>query len=200
MRFLDVGEAGLLAETASQDAAHRVWRAIRNAQIPGVVDAVAGARTVLVTFDPLYDVRQRVRDVAVRAPAVESDSGRDIDIPVTYDGPDLDASAIQTGLSTVEVAHRHSERTYNVAFLGFSPGFAYLTGIDAALRLPRRETPRTAVPAGSVAIAGEYTAVYPQRTPGGWHVIGHTDLAVFDPDRDPPALLAPGDRVRFVRR
>lgn len=195
-----MGEAGLLAETDTLEAAHRIWRAVRNAEIPGVVDIVVGARTVLVTFDPLRCDRHRIGAAMVSAPAVEPGSGREIEIPVTYDGVDLDAIAAQTGLSTMDVKRRHAERTYTVAFLGFSPGFSYMTGLDAALRLPRRETPRTAVPAGAVAIAGEYTAVYPQRTPGGWHLIGRTDLAVFDADRDPPALLAAGDRVRFVPR
>jgi len=124
-----------------------------------------------------------------------------VDIPVYYgaeNGPDLNAVAAQTGLTENEVIRLHSETIYTVYMIGFLPGFPYLGILPPALELPRRATPRVRVPAGSVAIAGQQTGIYPQASPGGWHLIGRTDLQLFDPQRNPPALLAPGDRVRFV--
>ncbi|HLB54334.1 MAG TPA: 5-oxoprolinase subunit PxpB, partial [Gemmatimonadales bacterium] len=118
-------------------------------------------------------------------------------IPVRYDGPDLEEVSARTSLTREEVIRRHTAPEYLVYLLGFAPGFGYLGDLDPALILPRRSAPRTRVPAGSVAIAGAQTAVYPLETPGGWHLIGRTTLSLFDPRRDPPALLAPGDRVRF---
>jgi KipI family sensor histidine kinase inhibitor len=108
--------------------------------------------------------------------------------------------AAATGLEVAEVVDRHRRAAYRVAFCGFSPGFAYLTGLDPALHLPRRAEPRTRVPAGSVAVAGPYTAVYPRATPGGWHLLGTCGQRLWDPDADPPARLTPGTRVRFVAR
>lgn len=124
-----------------------------------------------------------------------------VDIPVRYGGecgPDLDHVARETGLSPDEVVARHVAGDYRVALLGFSPGFPYLLGLDPALALPRLATPRQRVPAGSVAIGGAQTGIYPRESPGGWRVIGRTPLALFDPLREPPALLGPGGRVRFV--
>ncbi|HEX7025134.1 MAG TPA: 5-oxoprolinase subunit PxpB [Gemmatimonadales bacterium] len=118
-------------------------------------------------------------------------------IPVSYAGPDLDHVSRETGLSREEIIRRHSAPEYVVYLLGFAPGFGYLGDLDPALVLPRRASPRTRVPAGSVAIAGAQTAVYPLATPGGWHLIGSTTLRMFDPAREPAALLAAGDRVRF---
>jgi KipI family sensor histidine kinase inhibitor len=118
-------------------------------------------------------------------------------IPVVYDGADLAYVSQQTGLSRESVTRMHAEREYLVYMLGFVPGFAYLGDLHPALVIPRRASPRTRVPAGSVAIAGAQTAVYPLTTPGGWHLIGSTPLGLFDPERNPPALLAPGARVRF---
>jgi KipI family sensor histidine kinase inhibitor len=122
-----------------------------------------------------------------------------VEIPVTYDGEDLGEVAALTGLSEAEVVARHQGASYRVAFCGFSPGFAYLTGLPRELHVPRRETPRTVVPAGSVAVAGDYASVYPRASPGGWRLLGRTDVPLWDLDRDPPALLRPGTRVRFVR-
>nr|WP_308209716.1 carboxyltransferase domain-containing protein [Actinomadura madurae] len=121
-----------------------------------------------------------------------------MEIPVVYDGEDLDEVADLTGLSRDEVVRRHSAASYTVAYLGFSPGFGYLSGLDPALHVARRESPRTSVPAGSVAIAGPYAAVYPSRSPGGWRLLGHSGLRLWDVSRDPPSLLRPGMRVRFV--
>jgi KipI family sensor histidine kinase inhibitor len=202
MRFADVGDSALLVETDGSADAHRVWSALRAADLPGIDDCVVGARSVLVVVDPRVADLDRVRQVAgTPGPEASAAPGRTVDVPVTYDGADLDDVAEITRLSTVDVVRRHSAATYLVSFLGFSPGFAYLSGVDPVLQVPRRETPRTRVPVGAVAIAGEYSAVYPQETPGGWRLIGRTDLRVFDAGRaDRPALLAPGDRVRFVPR
>lgn len=120
-----------------------------------------------------------------------------VTIDVRYDGPDLHDVATRLGISAADVVALHSGATYRVAFFGFAPGFAYLTGLPEVLQLPRRDTPRTSVPAGAVAVASTYTAVYPRSSPGGWHLLGHTDATMFDPDRDPPTLLQPGDIVRF---
>ncbi|HJU25447.1 MAG TPA: 5-oxoprolinase subunit PxpB [Rhodanobacteraceae bacterium] len=126
--------------------------------------------------------------------------GRPIEIPVCYGGeygPDLDAVAAHAGLAPDEVVARHTAAEYTVAMIGFAPGFPYLLGLDAALAMPRRRDPRTRVPAGSVAIGGAQTGIYPHELPGGWQLIGRTPLALFDPQREPPCLLAPGDRLRF---
>ncbi|HEY6894280.1 MAG TPA: 5-oxoprolinase subunit PxpB, partial [Rhodanobacteraceae bacterium] len=124
-----------------------------------------------------------------------------VEIPVRYGGeygPDLDALAHYAKLDAAEVIAKHTAATYTVAMLGFAPGFPYLFGLDDALQMPRRATPRTRVPAGSVAIGGAQTGIYPTELPGGWQLIGRTPLALFDAARDPPSLLMPGDRVRFV--
>ncbi|MCM3883623.1 urea amidolyase family protein [Frankia sp. R82] len=130
-----------------------------------------------------------------------SDASRDlptVTVPVHYDGPDLAEVARRTGLTPAQVVERHTRGTHRVAFCGFAPGFAYVSGLDPVLHLPRRDSPRTRVPTGAVAIADQFTGVYPRASPGGWHLIGRTDLPVFDLDRDPPALLPPGTPVRFV--
>lgn len=121
-----------------------------------------------------------------------------VDIVVRYDGPDLDEVAELTGLSPQEVVAAHTQTLWQVAFSGFSPGFAYLAGGDDRLRVPRRREPRTSVAAGSVGLAGEFSAVYPRSSPGGWQLLGHTDAILWDVDRNPPALLQPGSAVRFV--
>jgi len=124
--------------------------------------------------------------------------GRLVNIPVTYDGPDLGDIARHCGLSPAEVVQRHEAAEYVVYFLGFQPGFAYLGGLDEALHTPRRTEPRVSVPAGSVGIGGAQTGIYPLASPGGWQLIGRTLTPLFDPQAEPPTLLAPGDRVRFV--
>jgi KipI family sensor histidine kinase inhibitor len=177
--------------------AARVARAV--AGLPGVVDAVPGHRTVLVTWDD-----EPPSDLAVVARRVLADpepggaAATLRRIPVEYDGADLEVVSELSGLSVDEVISRHGAAEYTVAFLGFAPGFAYLVGGDGRLHVPRRDEPRQRVPAGSVAIAGPYSGIYPREAPGGWRLLGRTGLVLFDPDRRPPALLAPGDRVRFV--
>ncbi len=129
------------------------------------------------------------------------DVGPPVEIPVRYggeDGPDLPDVAARMGLSPSDVIERHASATYRVLFLGFAPGFGYLGPLAPSLVLPRRATPRVRVPAGSVAIAGPYTAVYPGESPGGWHVLGRSSAPIWDPRRDSPAMLQPGGIVRFV--
>lgn len=168
--------------------------------LPPVAEIVPGARTVLLdgVGDPELLTRQLATwDVPLHAPG----EGAVVEIPVVYDGPDLAGVAALWGIGEDEVAARHSSYTYRVAFCGFAPGFGYLTGLPDALHVPRHATPRTRVPAGALALAGPYTAVYPRATPGGWQLIGTMPdpAPLWDPSRDAAALLTPGTRVRFVR-
>jgi KipI family sensor histidine kinase inhibitor len=158
--------------------------------------------TIAVWFDPLErdsaGLVAELLHLAGDTPEAGGEvGGREWRIPVRYDGPDLGAVAEKLGLRVDEVVRRHSERSYRVFLLGFVPGFAFLGRLDPALVLPRRTPPRSRVPAGSVAIAGVQTAVYPIETPGGWHLLGSTSLSLFDPEREPPALLDVGDTVWF---
>lgn len=166
-----------------------------------VLDVTPAMTSLAAFFDPAAtsaaEIERRLRDAAARAHAREDLSPRVQTVPVTYDGPDLAEAATRLGIGTAELIRRHSARTYRVRFLGFAPGFAYLGPLDPGLVLPRRGEPRPRVPAGSVAIAGDQTAVYPFETPGGWHLIGRTPIVPFDTDRDPPSLFAAGDEVRF---
>lgn len=161
-------------------------------------EIVLGARTVLVVHRPGAGdhVRRAVASFDPTAPTPRN--GRQHEIAVDYDGEDLAAIAAMVGCSIDDVIEMHSSATYRVAFCGFAPGFGYLTGLDPRLHVPRRATPRTKVPAGSVAIASEYTAVYPRSSPGGWHLLGTTPTTMWDVDRTPPSLLQPGDAVRFI--
>ena len=175
--------------------------AIAAARLPGVLDVIPGACTVLVTVQPgSWDTGQlaaRLLDVPLRASEGAAATAA-VEIGVCYDGPDLADVAALTGLSVGEVISRHHAAEYRVGWLGFLPGFGYLTGLDPALReVPRLDTPRLAVPAGSVAIAGGLAAVYPAGSPGGWRLLGRTDARLWDQERLPPAVLAPGMRVRF---
>jgi KipI family sensor histidine kinase inhibitor len=175
---------------------------IGRAHLPGVRDVVPAYGSVAVFFDAVSQDGEALAEqlaLAAQAPETRAQAPQRAMhvLPVRYDGPDLADVAERTGLSSAEVIRRHSQPAYDVHFLGFAPGFAYLGPLDAALVLPRRGEPRRRVPAGSVAIAGVQTGVYPLETPGGWHLIGRTGAVLFDPARDPPNLLAPGDRVRF---
>jgi KipI family sensor histidine kinase inhibitor len=202
LRVRRAGDAALLVETGDLATSHRLDAAVRDAALPGVVDVVPGEHTVLVTADPaVCDLdRLAARLPALPLPEAAAGEATPVEIPTVYDGEDVDVVAELAGLSREEVVARHAASSYTVAYLGFSPGFAYLTGLDPALHVPRRDSPRTAVPAGSVAIAGPYAAVYPSRSPGGWRLLGRSDLALWDVARDPPSLLRPGTRVRFVVR
>jgi KipI family sensor histidine kinase inhibitor len=152
--------------------------------------------------DPLHEAERWLGAQAFGTDAAMlAAAGRIVDIPVRYggeDGPDLEGVAAHAGLSVQEVVARHSTGDYSVAMLGFAAGFPYLLGMDAALAMPRLETPRTRVAAGSIGIGGAQTGIYPRQGPGGWRIIGRTTLPLFDAVRTPPTLLAPGDRVRFV--
>lgn len=199
MRLLPYGPDALLAELSEPNDVV----ALREAALalPGVLEAVAGAVTVLVEFDLQLTSLAAVRaglESAPLEPSATAGTSDHVDVPVAYSGADLSDVAARTGLTEAEVVARHCAPVYTVRFCGFAPGFAYLDGLDPTLYVPRLETPRTEVPAGSVAIAGEFTAVYPRRSPGGWRLLGTTSLALWDTSVSPPALLSPGTTVRFV--
>ncbi|HWO65907.1 MAG TPA: 5-oxoprolinase subunit PxpB [Umezawaea sp.] len=198
MRLRRCGTDAVLVEVDSLGEVSAVRAAVRAADLPDLVELVPAARTVLISVRPgtgLSPVRRVLDQVDLSRPAeVRS---REVRIPVHYDGPDLELVARTAGMSEADVVALHSGTEYEVAFCGFAPGFGYLVGLPEALRQPRLDSPRTKVPAGSVAIAGEFTAAYPRATPGGWRLLGRTDATLFDARREVPALLAPGDRVRF---
>jgi KipI family sensor histidine kinase inhibitor len=201
VRIVRYGRSALLVELAGTGEVMGLYRALSAEPPAGVVDLVPAARTLLVTFEPgKASFEDLARLVGSTDPVAGTGTAAGVvEVRVTYDGPDLDAVAELTGLSRAEVVRRHTGGEYTVAFCGFAPGFAYLAGGDPALRVPRRESPRTAVPAGAVGLAGEFTGVYPRSSPGGWQLIGRTGAPLWDADRDPPALLSPGTRVRFVQ-
>jgi KipI family sensor histidine kinase inhibitor len=195
------GERALLVEVEDLETVHRLQGALRALDLPGVTELVPGYRTLLVVADPTH--AGTLDELAATLPGLELPpaealAGDPVEIPVRYDGEDLVEVARLTGLDADEVVRRHTAPTYTVAFLGFSPGFPYLVGLDPALEVPRRDTPRTSIPAGSVGLAGTQTGIYPTASPGGWRLIGRTEVTLFDPARDPPALLAPGGRLRFT--
>ncbi len=164
-----------------------------------LTDVVPGAATVLVVAASPPDLHRfltALPELGTGSAATASDAT--VEIPTHYDGPDLHDVAAASGLGVAEVVARHSAAVYEAAFTGFAPGFAYLSGLDPMLRMPRRSSPRPRVPPGSVAIADAFSAVYPRSSPGGWHLLGSTDVAVFDTSRDPAALITPGTQVRFV--
>lgn len=197
------GEAALLVETDSAARAQALAAAFRDPPIPGVVASVPGLESLLVELDPLAADVDAVRgevELRLGRPRLPLPTGRARAIPVVYGGemgPDLLEVAAQTGLPAAEVVARHAEADLRVLFDGFAPGFAYLGDLPMDLRVPRLDTPRTRTPAGSVAIAGALSGIYPAPLPGGWRVIGRTPITLFDARRDPPAYLLPGDRVRF---
>lgn len=170
-----------------------------------VGDVVPAARNVLVRFsEPLQAMPEliaRLRLVAASDEQLESAAvGSEVQIPVRYDGEDLVEVAAELGMTVDEVVERHHSVVHRALFCGFAPGFAYLELSDPKLEIPRRVTPRSRVPAGSVAVAAGYTAVYPNESPGGWHLIGRTEIQLWDPSRRSPSLIEPGDLVRFVPR
>ena len=194
------GEAAILVELDGADQAQALAASLRTDPTPGVIEAVPGLASLLVELDPLFADADRVAAVIERR-IVGLDptplAGAMHTILVVYDGPDLAEVAALVGLEPAEVVELHSSVEVRVRFCGFAPGFAYLGDLPAALHVPRLATPRTHTPAGSVAIAGPMSGIYPAALPGGWRVIGRTNVSLFDPRRDPPALLLPGDRVRF---
>ncbi len=203
MRIRRAGEHALLVETCSLEVSHRLDALLRADRPSGVVEIVPGPVTVLVTApgaDParLREELSHLLDTASAADATVAADAPEVVLPVVYDGADLDDVAALSGLSPGEVVERHTGRELVVGWLGFAPGFAYLTGLDPALHVPRLDTPRTSVPAGAVAVAGPYSAVYPSASPGGWRLLGRSATAVWDVAAEPPALLTPGTRVRFL--
>ncbi len=205
----DAGDSALVYElepridAAVNARAVAMADAVRGAAIPGVRDVVSTYRSVAVFFDPLH-TRLEAVSAALEAAARERTQAREaatVDVPVVYGGshgPDLPEVAAQTGLTEAEVMRRHAAAAYRVFMLGFVPGFAYMGILDESIAVPRRASPRLRVPAGSVAIAGRQTGVYPQETPGGWHLLGRTRVRMFDADRTPAFLVRAGDEVRFV--
>ena len=199
------GERGLLRSfegpLADANASARgASEALRTAAFPEVADIVPGARTVLVELRPGAEPSDAlVRAIEAEPPKAAAHVGALHEIAVTYDGEDLPAVAALRRIRPEDVIDLHTSAEYTVAFIGFQPGFPYLIGLPEQLVVPRLSSPRVKVEWGSVAIAGEYTGIYPSATPGGWRLLGYTDTVLFDPSRTPPALLAPGDRVRFVR-
>jgi KipI family sensor histidine kinase inhibitor len=213
LHLLPCGEHAVLVELEGLDEVLLLDEAVRAAMdsddraFADIVDVVPAARTLLLVVRDGTDVtpvRAALPRLAVQSgSSARSGAGRrhpcgSTEIAVHYDGPDLEQVCELTGLSRAEVVAAHTGTSWRVAFAGFAPGFAYLTGGDERLHVSRRPEPRTSVPSGSVALAGGYSAVYPRSSPGGWQLIGHTDVAVWDVDREPPALLLPGGVVRFV--
>ncbi|WP_460798354.1 5-oxoprolinase subunit B/C family protein [Microbacterium sp. GXF0217] len=199
MRVLRASARAVLVEAADLDEAMRVN--LVASDVFGIVERVPAARTVLVRFDPLLTTADALAEALVSmslARELPSDAA-EVTVPVRYDGEDLDEVAGLLEISAEDLVNRHLAAHWRVAFSGFAPGFGYLVGDDPLFDVPRRSSPRTRVPAGAVGLAGEFTGVYPRESPGGWQLIGRTDAVMWDIDRDPPALLAPGARVRFER-
>lgn len=208
LRLLPMGDAALLLETDGIDAVLAIDAALAPHAEAGegvwaeVDDLVPAARTLLVVARPTTDLAALGKAVVAAAAGARlgqgPGEGRVVEIPVRYDGPDLADVAALTGLSPAEVVAAHTGTPWRVGFGGFAPGFAYLVGGDPRLEVARRADPRTKVPAGSVGLAGTFSGVYPRESPGGWQLIGTTDVVLWDAERRPPALLTPGSTVRFV--
>ncbi|MGW0819030.1 5-oxoprolinase subunit PxpB [Streptomyces viridiviolaceus] len=200
MNVLPVGDDALLVEVSSGEEAQALHAELVRRRAEGALtvrEIVPAARTVLL--DGLADPGRLASELtAAEVPPAPPRTGDVVEIPVRYDGPDLADVAAHWGVTQEEVVRVHAGTEFRVAFCGFAPGFGYLTGLPARYDVPRRATPRTAVPAGSVALAGPYTGVYPRSSPGGWQLIGTTDTVLWDHTRVPAALLSPGTRVRFV--
>lgn len=216
-RLLTCGEHAVLVELDGLVEVLALDEALRAAMEEGdsafaaVVDLVPAARTLLLVLREGADLTPVRAGLATLPPPQSKGSGSssatddariegmpEVEIVVHYDGPDLDEVCELTGLACDEVVAAHTGTPWRVAFAGFSPGFAYLCGGDSRLQVPRRSDPRTSVPAGSVGLAGEFSAVYPRSSPGGWQLLGHTEALLWDVHRQPPAMLQPGSAVRFV--
>ena len=189
MKLLPCGDRAVLLDCGSLEEAAGWFAALAD------LDPVLGAQTVLVRGKPA-ELRATLAARKPLRPAVAADT-TEVVITVRYDGPDLADVASLTGLTEDEVVAAHTATAWTVGFGGFAPGFAYLVAGEPRLRVPRRDTPRPSVPAGSVGLAGDFSGIYPRSSPGGWQLIGRTDAELFDVTRDPPALLQPGMRVRF---
>lgn len=198
-RFLRCGREAVLVEVGDLGEALALYASLSAAKLPGVTDLVPAARTVLIHLDPAVTGPDEVRAAVEGLDTPDAVAARPaaVRIPVVYDGPDLADVARSLGFSAEEVVARHTGTPWTVAFTGFAPGFGYLTGGDPVFDVPRRESPRTRVPAGSVGLAGRFSGVYPTDSPGGWQLIGRTGERMWDLDRAEPALLVPGAAVTF---
>jgi KipI family sensor histidine kinase inhibitor len=196
-RLRPYGERAVLVETDDPGAVLALLAAAR--RLPGVLEVVPAARTVLVRFDPALTTAAELGDTlaATDSKPEPGAAPAPVELAITYDGPDLAEVAGEVGMSVAEVVRRHAAGEYTVAFCGFAPGFAYLTGLDPALRVARLAEPRTSVAPGAVGVAGEFAGVYPRASPGGWRLLGRTDARLWDAARTPPALLTPGTPARF---
>jgi len=200
LRILSAGDEGILVELADLQATLALASGLREAALTGVKDLVPAARTVLISFDPNQTTAVQLalevskidltRDIVL--------AGRVVEVPVLYDGEDLGEVAEILGWSVETLIERHTKALYTVAFTGFAPGFSYMVCDDAELNVPRRSSPRKRIPAGSVALAGQFGGIYPSDSPGGWQLLGTTSLRMWDISRERAALLAPGDRVKFL--
>lgn len=202
MRFLPVNLSHLLVELSSLKETLALYEAIKHADIVAIQDIVPAAKTLLIHYTPWLITAEALalslRKLEIKS--VSSRQSRSLTIPVNYQGEDLYEVAELLGITPCEVINRHTEQTYQVAFTGFAPGFAYLVADETQLYVPRRKTPRTRIPAGSVGLAGEFSGVYPQQSPGGWQLIGTTEIKMWDLARQQPAFLLPGNEVHFVDR
>lgn len=199
MRWRRYGEDAALLECDSLEQMSAARATVAAAKLADVAELVPGARSLLVQARPgstaLDEVRALLKSADLAHPP--ADDPREIVLDVRYDGEDLELVAETAGVDVDEVVSLHTGAEYTVAFTGFAPGFGYLTGLPEPLKQSRLDTPRTRVPAGSVGVAGEFAGIYPRASPGGWRLLGHTDAVLFDPRAERPALLAPGDHVRF---
>lgn len=200
MRLMPCADSGLLVELGDMDEVLALYATLDEDLPEGVVDMVPAASTLLLTIDrSRTDVETLSRRVAAtEVGSHERPTTGEVEIPVVYDGEDLAEVARLTGLDERGVIEAHTGTPWTVAFCGFAPGFGYMVGGDERIQVPRRDNPRTKVPPGSVALAGEFASVYPRESPGGWQLIGRTSLEVWDIGREPPALLVPGTTVRYV--
>ncbi|MCT4701380.1 5-oxoprolinase/urea amidolyase family protein [Enterobacteriaceae bacterium H20N1] len=200
MRFLAVNLSSFLVELGSLDDTLALFDSLSRSPAQGIEEIIPAARTLLIRFQPTQTSVAKLAEQIARRPLTQRGqrSGQQVTIPVHYNGEDLSAVAELMGIGVQEVIRRHQESTWNVAFTGFAPGFAYMVSDNGGWRIPRRSTPRTRIPAGSVALAGEFSGIYPQASPGGWQLIGQTELQMWDMAREQPALLLPGAQVRFV--
>lgn len=197
MRWRRYGDIGILVELDGPQAVVRWCAAVSASGL--AVQSRPGWSSVLVTSElPVGSLVAALETVSFDDGVVAA--SRHFDVDLVYDGEDLDSVAERTNLLSRDVIEIHTSVAYTVVFLGFSRGFPYLSGLDQRLWIPRRDNPRARVPAGSVAIAAGQTGIYPQDSPGGWHLLGHTTQVFFDPGQDPPSVIQPGDQIRFVAR
>ncbi|MCI1635947.1 5-oxoprolinase/urea amidolyase family protein [Bifidobacterium sp.] len=200
MHFLPVGKSGLLIELPDLTSALTSYATLREASLPGVIQLLPAARTVLVSFDSAQTNHDELATAIAALPTItpKESSGNTTEIPVEYNGEDLDEVAHILGVSKQTVINRHTSHPWLVAFSGFAPGFSYLSDGDPLFDVPRKSSPRISVPAGSVGLAGAFSGIYPRVSSGGWQLIGTTAIQLWDDERNPPALLQAGDYVRFV--